>query len=429
MKNKSRRDFIKSGTITTIGMGILPFSSISMNGKEETVKIGVIGTGTRGTSHVKILTQIPDNEIIAVCDIDQSKAENAASLCQKEGKIKPKIYSLYKEMLDNEELDAVIIATPWNSHTEISLYAMRNGVYPGCELPIALTVEDNWKLVEMSEKTGIPCMMLENWSFRQDNLALLNMKRLGMFGDIVHCHCAHSHDVNSWYESKEWPQEYLLKYNRDQYPCHSVGPILSWMDINCGDIFTEIYSTASASTGINDYYKRKYGEDHPKARLNYSQGDIVTSTLKTELGKTLVINMDMQLPRPYSNRWLLQGKKGVYDEEKGSIYLNGISPEKHQWEPWNPYQEKYNHKWWQIEADGGNDYFHGGVDYVMMVQFINAVRVKGPVPLDVYDSVVMSAIVELSGISIQKNKPIPFPDFTKGEWKNRRPYFGLDKTL
>jgi len=256
------------------------------------------------------------------------------------------------------------------------------------------------------------------------------MKRLGMFGEIVHCHCAHSHDcIDHWFFDGKtgdqlWPAEYLLKYNRDQYPTHSVGPVLSWMDINRGDIFTEIYSTSSASKGINAYFKRKFGENHPNAKLKYRQGDIVTSVLKTKMGKTLVINYDMQLPRPYSNRWLLQGTKGVYDEQKDSVYLVDKSPEYHTWETWKPYEEKYNHKWWQTDYSTGN---HGGADTVMMNQFIAAVRAKGPTPIDVYDSAVMTAIVELSGISIEKNAPVEFPDFTKGKWQTNIPYFGLDK--
>jgi hypothetical protein len=336
----------------------------------------------------------------------------------------------YKEMLDNEKLDAVIIATYWDSHTAIAVHAMNNGIYPGIEVPAALTVKDTWRLVETSEKTGIPCMMLENWSFRQDNLALLNMKRLGMLGEIVHCHCAHSHDcIDHWFfDSKtgeqRWPAEYLLKYNRDQYPTHSVGPVISWLDINHGDVFTEIYSSASASKGINAYFKREFGDNHPNANLKYRQGDIVTSLLKTKMGKTLVINYDMQLPRPYSNRWMLQGIKGVYDEEKSSIYLAHKSPEYNLWEPWKPYEEKFNHKWWQADLSSQS---HGGTDFVMLVQFTNAVRAKGPTPIDVYDSAVMSAIVELSGISIEKNAPVEFPDFTKGKWQTNKPYFAIDK--
>jgi hypothetical protein len=432
MEKVSRRGFIRTGTIATVGMTMFSGKAAALTSADKSVKIGVIGTGNRGTGHVNTLMTIDGVEIAAVCDLLESKALNAADICEKAGRKRPKIYSgdagTYREMLDREKLDVVIIATYWDSHTAIALRAMKNGIYPGIEVPAALTVEDTWKLVETSETTGIPCMMLENWSFRQDNLAALNMKRLGMFGDIVHCHCAHSHDcIDHWFfesktGNKRWPAEYLLKYNRDQYPTHSVGPILSWMDINRGDIFTEIYSSASASKGINAYFKREFGENHPNANLNYKQGDIVTSLLKTKSGKTLVINFDMQLPRPYSNRWMLQGTLGVYDEEKSSIYLRPNSPKYHEWEPWKPYEVKYNHKWWQADLSSQS---HGGTDWIMLNQFIDSVKIKGPTPIDVYDSAVMTAIVELSGISIEKNAPVAFPDFTKGKWQTNKPYFAI----
>jgi predicted dehydrogenase len=432
MKKISRRGFIERGTIAALGLSVLPIDLQARNPEKKTVKVGVIGTGGRGMSHISTLIGMEGIEIAAVCDLTQAKADNAADYCVKAGKPRPNVYcrdeNTWKELLDKEKLDCVIIATYWDSHAAIALHAMKNGIYPGIEVPAALTVEDTWELVETSEKTGIPCMMLENWSFRQDNLAALNMKRQGMFGEIVHCHCAHSHDcIDHWFfdsatGAQKWPAEYLLKYNRDQYPTHSVGPILSWMDINCGDVFTEIYSTASASKGINAYFKRKFGPDHPNANLKYRQGDIVTSVLKTKMGKTLVINYDMQLPRPYSNRWLLEGTLGVYDEEKSSIYLEGKSPQYHTWEPWKPYEEKHNHKWWSSDFSAQS---HGGTDFVMLNQFIEAVRAKGPTPIDVYDSAVMTAIVELSGISIAKNAPVAFPDFTKGKWQTSKPYFAV----
>jgi hypothetical protein len=435
MENFSRRDFIRTGTMATIGLGLLPGSARASEEQARTIRVGVIGTGNRGKSHVANLLSIPGVEVAAVCDLFDSQAAAAANMCVQAGRKKPEIYVkdalTYKQMLAKEKLDAVIIATYWDSHAPIAIEAMNNGTYPGIEVPAALTVENTWKLVETSEKTGIPCMMLENWSFRQDNLAALNMKRLNMFGDIVHCHCAHSHDcIDHWFfDSKtgdqKWPAEYLLKYNRDQYPTHAVGPIISWMDINRGDIFTEIYSTATASKGINAYFKREFGETHPNGKIKWKQGDIVTSLLKTKSGKTLVINYDMQLPRPYSNRWMLEGTKGVYDEEKASISLV-TSPKYHEWEPWKPYEQKYNHKWWNADFSAQS---HGGTDYVMLVQFTDAVKKKGPTPLDVYDSAVMTAIVELSGISIEKNAPVPFPDFTKGRWETNKPYFAMDLSL
>jgi len=432
MKNLSRRGFIQKGAVVTLGMSRLSNSLIAGNKMKSTVRIGIVGTGNRGTSHITNLLTIQGTDIVAICDLDRAKTDQAGDLCEKAGKDRPKVWckdkNTWKEMLDKEKLDCVIIATYWDSHTPIALHAMKNGIYPGIEVPAALTLEHTWQLIEMSEKTGIPCMMLENWSFRQDNLALLNMKRQGMFGEIVHCHCAHSHDcIDHWFfdqksGEQKWPAAYLLKYNRDQYPTHSVGPVISWMDINRGDIFTEIYSISSASKGINAYIKRKFGNDHPNANLKYRQGDIVTSVIKTKMGKTLVINYDLQLPRPYSNRWLLQGTLGVYDEEKGSVYLEGKSPEYHQWETWKPYEQKYNHRWWTADLSAQS---HGGTDLVMLSQFMDAVKAKGPTPIDVYDTAVMTAIVELSGISIEKNAPVPFPDFTKGKWETNKPYFAM----
>ena len=436
MSHLSRRNFVKNSAVTALGLSVLPAAIQAKDNEKKNVKIGIIGTGNRGTSLLTSLLKIEGTDIVAVCDLFQSRADKAADLCVKAGKKRPKVYckdeTTYTEMLDKEtQLDAVLIPTYWEYHTPIALYAMKNGIIACTEVPAALTLDETWSLVDTAEKTNVPFMMMENWSFRQDNLALLNMKRLGLLGEIVHCHCAHSHDcIDHWFFDKEtgeqrWPAKYLLNYNRDQYPTHSVGPVLSWLDINCGDIFTEIYSTASASKGINAYMKRKFGADHPNAKIQWKQGDIVTSTLKTKMGKTLVINYDMQLPRPYANRWMLQGTMGVYDEEKGSIYMVDKSPEYHQWEPWKPYEEKYNHQFWAKGSSGS----HGGADDIMLTQLVKALQAKKPLPIDIYDSAVMTAIVELSGISIAKNAPVPFPDFTRGKWQTKKPYFGLDKTI
>ena len=432
----NRRKFIKNTAATTIGLGLAgstlgepTFSSAA--GKK--VRVGVVGTGNRGTHLMRILLEIEGVEIPALCDIKKDRVEHAAGICVEKGRKKPDIYFeneyAFEQLMQRGDLDAVIIATYWEWHTPMALYAMEAGLYPGVEVPIALSVDECLSLVNTSEKTGVPCMMLENWSFRRDNLAVLNMIRAGLFGEMVHCHCAHSHDcVDHWFFDRDdghqrWPAKYLLKYNRDQYPTHSLGPVLSWLDINCGDRITEIYSAATASRGINAYFKRRFGDDHPNANLKYKQGDIVTSTLKTANGKTIIVNYDMQLPRPYDNRWMVQGTLGVYREQPGTVYLTGKSPKYHQWEDFKPYEEEYLHPWWKDESKIGGG--HGGVDMLELSLFVDAVRNKTQTPIDVYDSVTMSAVVALSGISIEKDAPVEFPDFTKGKWKTQKPKFAV----
>jgi hypothetical protein len=431
--NINRRRFLKIAGIATatapfISKGVMPE-------QQKTVRIGFIGVGARGTDHIKAMLLIKNITISAVCDVDSEAAKRAALMITKAGLPAPKLYVEgelnWQQMLERDDLDLVIIATPWKWHTPMAVMAMKHGIVPGVEVPSSLSVKECWDLVDTSEKTGVGCMMLECWSFRNDNLALLNMVRQGLFGQIVHVHCAHSHNcIPHWFFDQKtgldrWPAEYLLKYNRDQYPTHSVGPVLSWCDINCGDRFTSITSTATGSFGINDYFIQKFGPDHPGAKRKYAQGDIVTSTLKTAKGKTVVINYDMQLPRPYDNRWMLQGTRGVYSEERNSIYLSGKSPRYENYESFAPYQNEFQHKWWkEIGGSGG----HGGVDGLQDKLLVEAVRTKSPLPLDVYDSVVMSAIVDLSGRSIEKGSmPIEFPDFTRGKWATSRPKFACDK--
>ncbi len=429
----NRRQFLKNTAATAIGLGLAGSTFAKYRAPEKSVRIGVVGTGNRGTFLMRTLLEIEGVEVPALCDINKEHLDRAAQLCVDKGRKKPDLYfkneHSYEQLMDRGDLDGVIIATYWNWHTTMALYAMKKGIYPGVEVPIALTLDECWDLVKASEKTGVPCMMLENWSFRRDNLAVLNMIRAGLFGEIVHSHCAHSHDcVDHFFFDKDdghmrWPGEYLVKYNRDQYPTHSLGPVLSWLDINTGDRFTEIYSAATASKGINAYLTRHFGPDLPTAKLKYKQGDIVTSTIKTAKGKTVIVNYDMQLPRPYDNRWMVQGTLGIYREQPSTVYLTGRSPQYHQWEDFKPYEEQYLHPWWKDKSMTGGG--HGGVDKLELSLFTDAVRNKTQTPIDVYDSVTMSAVVALSGLSIEKDEPVKFPDFTSGKWEIRKPRFAV----
>ncbi|WP_337176659.1 Gfo/Idh/MocA family oxidoreductase [Paludisphaera sp.] len=433
-----RRDFLKTGpaalSVAPLLAGAAPADEPDEGRPGGKARIAVIGVGSRGTGLLRSLCRLPNAEVVAVCDLYRDRAEAAAKICADAGAPAPKVYAederAWREVYAREKPDAVIIATYWDSHAEMSAAALEAGIHVGCEVPIAMTVDDCWRLVETAERTGVPCMMLENWSFRRDNLALLNMIRLGMLGEMMHGHCAYSHyGVPGSYKADgrgdTWRNRYIAErgLNCNYYPTHALGPIVSWFDINAGDRFTEIYSAATAARGVNDFVRREFGPDHPNATRAFSQGDVVTSILKTANGKTIVVNLDTKLPRPYANRWLAAGTRGVYDEEKASIYLDGVSPAAEAWEPWAPYEEKYNHRFWSQGSTGG----HMGTDPLMLRLFVDSVAARRPTPLDVHDSVVMSAVVDLSGRSIKENRPVEFPDFTRGAWKTRQPYFALDR--
>jgi len=419
-----RRDFLAAGAATVLAAA----------DPSKKARIGIVGTGGRGSGLLRILLTIDGVEVPALCDISAENLARAQEVVVKAGRPKPEGYSgddEYRKLMARDDLDAVIIATPWELHTPMAVQSMKSGKYTAVEVPAALTLAECWQLVDTCEQTKVPCMMLENWSFRRDNLAELNMIRRGLLGEIVHCHCAHSHDCLYWYFDKDgnprWTGRHLIRRNADQYPTHSLGPVLSWMDINCGDAFAYVTSTASRSLGINRGLAQKHGPDHPGAKLKYAQGDIITSVVKTQKGNTLVINNDMQLPRPYDNRWMIQGTQGVYSEDRNSVYIEGRSPKYEEWEPFGPYQEEFDHSWYKAMRGRSTEEGHGGPDYLELIRFVEAVRAGAPPPIDVYDSVTMSAIIPLSEQSIDKGSaPVPCPDFTRGKWKTKKPYFALE---
>ncbi len=431
-----RRDFVKTGAATVAGTLLVPIAmGQALAGDTKPVRIGCVGVGRRGTSLLGILLRMEGVDVPAVCDLDPAAAMKAQQMVARSGRKAPEGYTKgdhdFQRLMNRGDLDAVILATPWEWHAPMAVYAMKAGKYVGVEVPCAITLDECWELVRTSETTGVPCMMLENWSFRRDNLAVLKMIRAGLFGEIVHCHCAHSHNCVYWYFDAQgqprWSGKHLLRRNADQYPTHSLGPVLSWMDINCGDRFDYVVSMASRSLGIKDQLERKYGKDHAPAKLPYQQGDIVTTMVKTVRGNTIVIAMDMQLPRPYDNRWQIQGTRGLYNEQRDAVFIADSNDKAENWEPFARYQAKYDHLWWRDAADAPGNGAHGGTDGVELREFVRSVRARTQTPIDVYDSVTMSVIFPLSEQSIAAGSaPVKCPDFTGGRWQTTKPKFAVE---
>jgi len=430
-----RRDFLKVGSAAAAGLMLSRPTLAWATDDQKPVRIGCVGVGGRGTGLMSLLLAMKNVDVPAVCDINPGNATRAQNLITASGRAKPELYTQgeadYQRMMARKDLDAVLIATPWELHAPMAVCAMKAGKYAAVEVPCAISLDQCWDLVKTHEATGIPCMMLENWSYRRDNLAVLNMIRKGLLGEIVHCHCAHSHNCMAWYFDGQgklcWKSKHLLARNADQYPTHSLGPVLSWMDINCGDRFDYLVSMSSRSLGIKDQLERKFGKDYPEAKLPYRQGDIVTTMIKTVKGNTIVIAMDMQLPRPYDNRWQIQGTRGLYNEQRDAVYIEGVSPGSEQWEPFPPYQAKYDHSLWKNLSKEKLQMGHGGTDVLELQEFVGAVRAKKQTPIDVYDSVVMSVVFPLSQQSIASGSaPVKCPDFTGGKWETTKPKFAVE---
>ena len=448
----SRRNFIKKSTILGAGITLLPHLSYGSTAKQK-LKVGLIGIGLRGTNHLNNLLQRDDVLITAICDIDPVRIDLAKNIFKKNSITLPKFFSKndldYRNLLELKEVDAVIISTPWLWHTRMSVDAMKAGKYTGVEVSAANTMEECWDLVNTHEETGSHLMILENVNYRRDILAVLNMVKKNIFGELIHFRCGYQHDLrfvtlndgksaygkgvefgDKGISESKWRTQHSILRNADVYPTHGVGPIAVMCDVNRGNRFVSMTSHATKSRGMHDYIVKNGGKNHPNASIKFKMGDVITSTLETANGETIIVTHDVHLPRPYSLGFRVQGTKGLWEKDGDRIYIEGQSKKSHAWDDSKEWLEKYDHPLWKKYGEHAEGAGHGGMDFFVINAFVESAKRNIAPPLDVYDAAAWSAITPLSELSIANNgEPQNFPDFTRGMWIKRRPYNWMKDTF
>jgi len=242
----NRRDFIKKNTLAGLGIAIIPSGFRNPFPALENIRLGFIGMGGRGSWLLRLALERNDVLVPAVCDIKEDAAARAQEMVKEAGQNIPDAYTeskyAFKELVLRDDLDGVVISTPWLWHTPMAIAAMKAGKYAAVEVPTATTIQECWDLVHTSEETGMPCMILENVCYRRDVMAILNMVRQGLFGELIHGHCGYQHDLrkvkfNPGVEfgkgaigEAEWRTEHSIHRNGDLYPTHGVGPLANYLD-------------------------------------------------------------------------------------------------------------------------------------------------------------------------------------------------------
>jgi hypothetical protein len=450
----TRRQFIRTAALTGTAASVFPSILTHARPVADKVRLGFIGVGLRGRNHVAQALFRDDVIIPAICDTDPASIAATNELIKKAGRPLPEAYSkgdeAFLQLLKRDDLDGVVIATPWEWHVPMAVATMKAGKYAAVEVSATVKLKESWDLVDTSEKTGMPCMILENVCYRRDVLAILNMVRQGLFGEMTYAHCGYEHDLRNIkfndgkghgvgaefgknaYSEARWRTQHSVDRNGDLYPTHGLGPVAHWLNINRGNQFVRLTSMATKSRGLHKYVVDKGSENHPNARVNFKLGDVVTTMIECANGENIVIIHDTNSPRPYSLGFRAQGTQGIWMDDNDMIYLEDttgkpLSPKPHTWEPFAPYQDKYDHPLWKRHAQTAENSGHGGIDFFVLRAFIEAVKAKGPVPIDVYDAAAWSAISPLSEQSIAGgSKAIDIPDFTRGKWKTNKPIFALN---
>jgi len=459
---KDRRDFIKLAGLAGLTLGgasVLPLNAainegsgpdhirrqamkdhpqkFNMSGYSapgiETVRIGCIGLGNRGSGAIARLSKIGGVEIKALCDIREEKTSGAKKRLEGTGH-SPELYNdnkdVWKKVCERNDIDLIYIATPWALHTPMAVYAMDQGKHVCVEVPAATTLEECWQLVETSERTRRHCMMLENCCYDFFELLTLNMARQGFFGEIVHAEGAYIHDLLEGDFSKTkyydfWRLRMDAGRQGNLYPTHGLGPVCQAMNINRGDKMDYLVSVSSNDFMMADMAKELAAKDDTYKQFagKSFNGNMNTTTIRTSLGKTIMVQHDVTSPRPYSRIHLLSGTKGTAQKyplpARISTSHNGWLPDAEFKELEVKYMPPLVKRVGELAKQVGG---HGGMDFLMDWRTIDCLRNGLPLDQDVYDAALWSSVFPLSEWSVQnRSNSIDVPDFTGGSWKTNTP--------
>lgn len=402
--------------------------------KLDTVNTGFIGVGNRGSAAVERISQIEGVQIKAICDVRPEKAEAAKARIKTPGHeaiLFTENDESWMQLCERDDIDLVYIATQWELHAPIAVYAMEHGKHVALEIPAATTVEDCWKLVETSEKTKKHCVILENCCYDFFELLTLNMVRQGFFGEIIHCEGAYIHDILESFFQKEKRYDYWrLKENAARngslYPTHGLGPVCQIMDVNRGNKMEFLVSMSSGDFMINNMTKEKAQEEaYFEQYVNKPfRGNMNMTSIKTQRGSTIILQHDVTSPRPYSRIHMVSGTKAFAQKYplpgKIAIGHDGFVSEKELAGLETKYTPAIVRKIGDLAKKIGG---HGGMDFMMDWRLIDCLRNGLPMDMDVYDAAAWSVIGPLSEWSVANHSAaIEIPDFTAGSWKTNIPH-------
>ncbi|MDU8886851.1 Gfo/Idh/MocA family oxidoreductase [Yeosuana sp. MJ-SS3] len=462
----NRRHFLKKASLVSAGLSLTPtiltacqestkqeinsrpVEAKYMGGfsaeKLETVRCAFIGVGARGSSHIEQISNIADTEVVAICDLYEDLAKRSYDKCKSIGKgTRHKDIAIYtngdndwKKMLKDIKPDIVIISTPWELHASMAIETMKHGSHAFVEVPLALTLDEIWEIINTSETTQKHCMMMENVNYGREELLYLNMCRQGVIGELLHAEAAYIHELRFQMNENNrgtgsWRTYHYSNRNGNLYPTHGLGPVSQYMNLaRTDDNFKFINSFSSPSIGRKLYANKNFPDDHKWNQIEFMSGDINTSIIKTELGRTIMVQWDETSPRPYSRHNLIQGTSGTLAGFPTRVALEGgiegASENHHSWvmgEQLAKIFEKYEHPLYKrmglISKKMGG---HGGMDFLMLYRIIECLKQGEPLDQNVYEGCFWSAVSPLSEISVAQNgTPQEFPDFTRGDWETTLP--------
>jgi predicted dehydrogenase len=389
--------------------------------KKSEIQVGFIGVGWRGQGLLNELLACEGVRVTAIADERADMLDMVKAKLEKEGRSMPIFYSgpgCWERLLEND-LDLVYVATSWQTHTPISVAVMQAGKHAAVEVPAAMTVEEAWQLVETSERTGRHCVMLENCCYGYWEMLVKRMAHAGIFGTLTHAECAYIHNLRHQLffmdDHQGWRRQAHIHLNGNHYPTHGLGPVAQCLKIGEDDAFDYLVSMNSCEAALTEYRDQHLAADDPRRSEMYSSGDMNVSLLRTQKGRTIVLQHNVVTPRPYDRIFLISGSKGTFRDYPPRIYLDGRTTSEEEWLDPSEFRTQWEDPLWAAQGEqalalGG----HGGMDFLMTYRLVQTMRTGLPPDMDVYDAADWSVPGPLSVQSAaNRSAPVSFPDFRR----------------
>ena len=370
------------------------------------IRVEIVGLGQRGQAAVDRFCHITDAQIVALRDTVPERVEEAKQRMARHNLFKQAPTPIPEEGM-GVDADLVYICTDWQSHVPIALQAMQQGRHVAIEVPAATTLNEIQQLVKTSRETGRHCMMLENCIYDFFELATLGMARAGLFGEIVHVEGGYCHPIG-----EKWTP-WRLDINRHQrgdiYPTHGIAPLCRLLDLHHTDRMVQLVTMDTHPFSGPAVYEKHMGMKAP----DFQNADQTTTLIRTERGKTMLIEHNVMTPRPYSRLFQIVGTKGYaqkYPEPLLHFETGTLAPAERDElirqylpsyiEPLLPMARKLDPR--------------GGMAYFMDWRLIHCLNNNLPLDIDVYDLAEWCCLSELSRRSLENGSmPVSVPDFTQ----------------
>ena len=376
------------------------------------IKVGIVGT--RGLSVVDAMKAMPEDvRITAMCDLDEDSLNGARDYIIKSSgnSADLKTFRIYDDMIEKGDIDAVVISTPMQCHVPQAITALQAGKHVMCEVTAAVTMDELWWLIENVEKSGKIYMYAENYCYMPECQLVRALVKKGFFGEIYYGEGEYTHnitDLRNWHGKTGWRSYWQMGTRGAYYPTHSLGPVMQCFDND------RIASVASFTPGNHNPFGLR-------------QDDLTQTMCQLESGKLVKLRVDTISPRPHAaGYYQIQGTRGCYEaprlcgEESMVAFATDNDPQGYSvWKPLSEFREYLPERYKSGEGDGAG---HGGGDYYIVKDFVDAIKTGIQPELNVYKAAEWTSVALLSQLSVtNQGKILEVPKFRPNmKWEEKK---------